>query len=113
MADIMKNRPIDVLIAVLLVYLFIGLCIVSLQGLSGAKCSPIRMGGDYVYTVNVEAPRFWLLRALKWLPITWANVVDNNVSVSELVSPRECLWVPDGQTPAQAWEKAKPRKPEG
>jgi len=90
-----KNRPIDILIGVVLVYFFIGLFWVSLQGLSGSPCGPVRVGGDYIYAVNRDAPRLWLTRALAWLPTVYDRVYLNDVSISEFISPQECLWVSD------------------
>ena len=90
-----KNRPLDILIGVVLVYLFIGLSIVSLQGLSGSPCGPVRVGGDYIYAVNRDAPRFWLTRALSWLPTVYDRVYLNDVPIADFISPQECLWVSD------------------
>lgn len=108
----MKNRPIDFLIGAVLVYLFIGICVVTLQWLSGAKCGPIRVDGDYVYTVNVHAPRLWLWRMGQWLPIAWENLLERDVSIADYISPKECLFVPAGKTPAEVWELANKAKPE-
>ena len=94
-----------------MVYIFLGLGTVSVQALSGAKCGPIRLGGNYVYTINVEAPRFWLWRAAQWLPTAWGNLVTRDVPLADFISPTECLWVPEGQTPAEAL--AKQQKPLG
>lgn len=102
-----KGRITDILIAIVLIYLFLGLGIVSVQALSGASCGPIKLGGYYVYTVNAEAPRFWGWRVLKWLPATWANVVDGDVALADFISPKECIWVPDGKTPAEALEEQR------
>jgi hypothetical protein len=90
-----KNRPIDILIGVVLVYFFIGLSVISLQGLSGSPCGPVRVGGDYIYAVNRDAPRFWLTRALTWLPTAYDNISNQDVSIGEFISPQECLWVSD------------------
>lgn len=98
-----KGRITDILIAGVVIYLFLGLGIVSVQALSGAPCGPVKLGGDYVYTVNAEAPRFWV-RILKWLPTAWSNVVDDNVSLGDFISPKTCIWVPDGKTPAEVLE---------
>lgn len=108
MTATMKNRPIDILIGALLIYLFLGLGVVSIQALSGASCSPIQLGGRYVYEVDRNAPRFWLWRAVRWLPTAWENVVVDDVSLGDFMSPRKCLWVPEGKTPAEVWEKQNP-----
>lgn len=100
-----KGRITDILIGVVVAYLFLGAGIVSVQSLSGASCGPIKLGGHYVYTVNVEAPRFWGLRILKWLPTAWTNMVDGDVTLADFISPKACIWVPDGMTPAEALEK--------
>lgn len=100
-----KGRVTDILIGVVVTYLFLGAGIVSLQSLSGVSCGPIKLGGHYVYTVNVEAPRFWGLRILEWLPTTWTNMVDGDVALADFISPKECIWVPDGKTPAEALEE--------
>lgn len=103
----MKNRPIDILIGAVVIYIFLGTGIVSVQALSGAKCGPIRLGGHYVYTVNVDAPRFWLWRIGQWLPTAWDNLVTNDVPVADFISPRDCLWVPEGKTPAEVLAEQK------
>ena len=103
----LKNRPIDILIGIVVAYVFIGLGVVTVQTLSGAKCGPIKLGGDYVYTVDVEAPRFWLWRAGKWLPNAYNNVILDNVPIADFISPRECLWVPAGSTPKEVLEARK------
>ncbi len=104
----MKKKPLDILIALVVAYLFLGFGIVTVQTLSGAKCGPIKLGGDYVYTVNVDAPRFWIMRALQWAPVAWGNVVDGDVSVADHLIPKECLFVPDNKTPQEvAEEEAK------
>lgn len=90
-----KNKPIDILMGIVGFYVFIGLFIVSLQGLSGSPCGPVRVGGDYIYAVNRDAPRFWLTKALAWLPTTYHVVYEQGVSISEFISPGECLWVSD------------------
>jgi len=97
----LKNRPIDILIGAAVTYLFLGAGVVSVQALSGAKCGPIQLSGFYVYTVNVDAPRAWWWRVAQWLPTAWDNVVTNDVPVADFISPRECLWVPEGKTPAE------------
>jgi hypothetical protein len=90
-----KNKPIDIIIGIVGFYVFIGLFIVSLQGLSGSPCGPVRVGGDYIYAVNRDAPRFWLTKALAWLPNAYDNIWLQDVSVGEFISPQECLWVSD------------------
>lgn len=95
-----KGRITDVLIVIVVAYLFLGLGIVSVQALSGAPCGPVKLGGDYVYTVNAEAPRFWV-RILKWLPMAWSNVVEGDVSPGDFITPKSCIWVPDGKSPAE------------
>lgn len=108
----MKNKPIDILIGAGVTYLFLGVVIVSLQALSGAKCQPIRLGGHYVYTVNANASGSGLVRVGQWLPVAWENLVTKDVSLADYVAPKECLWVPDGRSPAEvleAIEDAKPR----
>lgn len=104
----MKKKPVDILIAVVVAYLFLGFGIVTVQTLSGAKCGPIKLGGDYVYTVNVHEPRFWIMRALQWAPGAWRNVGEGGVSVADYLIPKECLFVPDNKTPQEvAEEEAK------
>ena len=103
----LKNRPIDILIGIVVAYIFLGLGVVTVQTLSGAKCGPIKLGGDYVYTVDAEAPRFWLWRAAKWLPTAYNNVILNNVSIGDYISPTECIWVPAGKTPMEVLEPKK------
>lgn len=102
-----KGRISDILIGVVLTYLFLGISIVSVQALSGASCGPIKLGGDYVYTVNAEAPRFWGLRILKWLPVAWDNLAEDKVPVLDFLSPKECIWVPAGKSPTEAMEDAE------
>jgi hypothetical protein len=97
-----KNRFADFLIGAVLIYIFVGICVVSLQALSGAKCGPIKLGGDYVYKVNQDAPRFVLLRALKWLPVAWDQIVDKDVPVGDFISPKECIWISDSGVPEDA-----------
>ncbi len=65
----------------------------------------MKLGGDYVYTVNVHAPRFWLWRIGQWLPVAWENVVDRGVSVGDVLAPKECIWIEDGKDPAEVWEQ--------
>lgn len=102
----MKNRPIDFVIGAVVIYLFLGFGVVTVQTLSGVKCSPIRLGGHYVYTVNSNAPKFWLWRVGRWLPIAWENLVTKDVSLADFMSPRQCLWVPDGKSPAEVLEES-------
>lgn len=106
-----KGRINDILIGAVVIYLFLGAAVVSLQALSGASCGPIKLGGRNVYTVNVEAPSFWGWRILKWLPNAWANLVDGDVALMDYLSPKECIWVPDGMTPAAALEKERRKSP--
>ena len=107
-----KGKTTDLLIAIVVIYLFLGLGVVSVQALSGAPCGPVKLGGDYVYAVNAEAPGFWGLRAVKWLPIFWSNVIEGDVTFADFLSPKECIWVPNGMTPAEALAKAR-EKPLG
>lgn len=99
-----KGRITDFLIVIVVTYLFLGVAVVSVQSLSGVSCGPVKLGGDYVYTVNAEAPRFWGLRILKWLPTAWSNVVDGDISVGDFITPKACIWVPDGKTPFEVLE---------
>ena len=97
----MKFTFSDILIYGVAIYFFIGLSVVTLQSLNGAKCGPIQLGGQYVYSVNQNASRFWLWRSLQWLPTAWENVVDGDVGFGDFISPKECIWVPDGKNPAE------------
>ena len=106
-----KGRISDILIGTVVIYLFLGVAVVSVQHLSGASCGPIKLGGHYVYTVNVEAPRFWGLRVLKWLPTFWTNVVDGEVPLADFITPKECVWVPDGMTAVEALERSRKKSP--
>ncbi len=103
------TRTIDILIGIVVMYIFLGVSIVTVQTLSGAKCGPIRLGGVYVYSINANASRFWLWRTFQWGGTFWENVVDRDVSVADFISPRQCLWVPDGRSSAdvRAEEEAK------
>ncbi|MDX1554844.1 MAG: hypothetical protein R3212_02345 [Xanthomonadales bacterium] len=102
-----KGRFTDILIGIVVMYVFLGVGIVTVQVLSGAKCGPVRLGGEYVYSVNANASRFWLWRTFEWLPTFWDNVVDRDMPVIDYIAPRECLWVPDGKTAAQVLEEVE------
>ena len=75
----MKNGPVDILIGVVIGYVFLGISVVAVQELSGSKCGPITLGGDYVYEVNQDASRFWIWRIFQWLPTAYDNVFQEDV----------------------------------
>ena len=92
----MKNGPVDILIGVVIGYVFLGISIVAVQELSGSKCGPITLGGDYVYEVNQDASRFWIWRIFQWLPTAYDNVFQEDVGLGEFMSPSKCIFESDG-----------------
>jgi hypothetical protein len=94
----MKKKPVEILIVLVIAYLFVGILIVTLQFLTGRDCGPVRVDGDYLYVVNEDASRNAMIRALQWLPTTYDNLYVKDVSLGDFISPKKCLWLKDGET---------------
>ena len=92
----MKKGPVDILIGTVIAYVFLGISVVAVQELSGSKCGPVILGGDYVYEVNQDASRFWMWRIFQWLPTAYGNIFEKDLSLGEFMSPRKCIWESDG-----------------
>ena len=92
----MKKGPADIFIVTVIAYIFLGTAVVAVQELSGSKCGPVTLGGDYVYEVNQDVSRFWIWRIFEWLPNAFDNLVEKDVSFGEFMSPRKCIFESDG-----------------